>query len=73
MRQIFYLLIVLINKFKKIETKMKNKIEKLWLSNSSEWTEVAPKEQGLDSDKISELFEYLHMYNGICSNILLLI
>ena len=30
-----------------------------WPSNSSEWTEVAPEEQGLDSSKISEMFEYI--------------
>ncbi|KKK90288.1 hypothetical protein LCGC14_2724570, partial [marine sediment metagenome] len=26
---------------------------------SSEWTEVAPEEQGLDSDKITQMFEYI--------------
>ncbi|MHA2008863.1 MAG: serine hydrolase domain-containing protein [Promethearchaeota archaeon] len=36
---------------------MKNKI--FWPSNSSEWTEVAPEEQGLDSDKISEMYEFI--------------
>ncbi|MHA2181778.1 MAG: serine hydrolase, partial [Promethearchaeota archaeon] len=30
-----------------------------WPSNSSEWTEVAPEEQGLDSDKITEMFEFI--------------
>jgi len=30
-----------------------------WPSNSSEWTEVAPETQGLDSDKISEMFEFI--------------
>jgi CubicO group peptidase (beta-lactamase class C family) len=30
-----------------------------WPSNSSEWTEVAPEEQGLDSGKISEMFEFI--------------
>ncbi|MHA2131363.1 MAG: hypothetical protein ACW99L_15470 [Promethearchaeota archaeon] len=35
---------------------MKNKF---WPSNSSEWTEVAPEEQGLDSGKITEMFEFI--------------
>jgi len=35
---------------------MKNKF---WPLNSSEWTEVAPEEQGLDSDKIAEMFEFI--------------
>ena len=35
---------------------MKNKF---WPSNSSEWTEVPPEEQGLDSDKIAEMFEFI--------------
>ena len=30
-----------------------------WPSNSSEWIEVAPEEQGLDSGKISEMFEFI--------------
>ncbi|MHA1991672.1 MAG: serine hydrolase domain-containing protein [Candidatus Hodarchaeales archaeon] len=30
-----------------------------WPSNSSEWTEVAPEEQGLDSGKIAEMFEFI--------------
>ena len=30
-----------------------------WPSNSSDWIEVAPESQGLDSDKISEMFEYI--------------
>ena len=30
-----------------------------WPSNSSEWTEVAPEDQGLDSDKITEMFEFI--------------
>ncbi len=30
-----------------------------WPSNSSEWTEVPPEEQGLDSDKIADMFEYI--------------
>jgi CubicO group peptidase (beta-lactamase class C family) len=30
-----------------------------WPSNSSEWTEVGPEEQGLDSSKISEMFEFI--------------
>ena len=30
-----------------------------WPGNSSEWTEVAPEEQGLDSGKISEMFEFI--------------
>jgi len=32
-----------------------------WPSNSSDWTEVTPEEQGLDSDKIAELFEYIEI------------
>jgi len=32
-----------------------------WPSNSSDWTEVAPETQGLDSDKISEMFEYIEV------------
>jgi len=32
-----------------------------WPSNSSEWIEVTPEEQGLDSDKIAELFEYIEL------------
>ncbi|MHA2475147.1 MAG: serine hydrolase domain-containing protein [Promethearchaeota archaeon] len=35
---------------------MKNKF---WPSNSSEWTEVAPEEQGLDSGKIAAMFEFI--------------
>ncbi len=35
---------------------MKNKF---WPPNSSEWTEVAPEEQGLNSSKISEMFEFI--------------
>jgi len=35
---------------------MKNKF---WPSKSSEWTEVAPEEQGLDSGKIAEMFEFI--------------
>ncbi|MHA2181779.1 MAG: serine hydrolase domain-containing protein [Promethearchaeota archaeon] len=31
----------------------------MWPGNSSEWTEVAPETQGLDSDKISEMFELI--------------
>ncbi|KKN35695.1 hypothetical protein LCGC14_0781030 [marine sediment metagenome] len=30
-----------------------------WPSNSSDWTEVAPETQGLDSDKIAEMFEFI--------------
>jgi CubicO group peptidase (beta-lactamase class C family) len=30
-----------------------------WPSNSSEWTGVAPEEQGLDSAKIAEMFEFI--------------
>ncbi len=33
---------------------MKNKF---WPSNSSEWTEVAPEEQGLNSEKIADMFK----------------
>ncbi len=32
---------------------------KFWPSNSSEWIEVAPEEQGLDSSKIAEMFEFI--------------
>jgi hypothetical protein len=35
---------------------MKNKY---WPSNSSEWIEVAPEEQGLSSDKITAMFEFI--------------
>ena len=30
-----------------------------WPPNSSEWTEVAPEEQGLDSKKIAAMFEFI--------------
>jgi len=30
-----------------------------WPGNSSEWTEEAPETQGLDSDKIDEMFEFI--------------
>ncbi|MEE9573266.1 MAG: serine hydrolase [Candidatus Neomarinimicrobiota bacterium] len=30
-----------------------------WPPNSSEWTEVAPEEQGLNSSKIAEMFEFI--------------
>jgi CubicO group peptidase (beta-lactamase class C family) len=30
-----------------------------WPGNSSEWTEVTPESQGLDSDKIADMFEYI--------------
>jgi len=30
-----------------------------WPGNSSEWTEVAPETQGLDSDKIAAMFRYI--------------
>ena len=30
-----------------------------WPGNSSEWNEVAPEDQGLDSDKISDMFEFV--------------
>ena len=30
-----------------------------WPPNSSDWTEVAPETQGLDSDKIAEMFSYI--------------
>ena len=33
--------------------------KKIWPSNSSEWIEVAPEEQGLDSGKLSEMFEFI--------------
>ncbi|MHA2391428.1 MAG: serine hydrolase domain-containing protein [Promethearchaeota archaeon] len=33
--------------------------KKFWPSNSSEWTEIAPEEQGLDSDKIADMFEFI--------------
>ncbi|MHA1886020.1 MAG: hypothetical protein ACW96S_13260, partial [Promethearchaeota archaeon] len=32
-----------------------------WPPNSSEWTEVAPETQGLDSDKISKMFEHIEI------------
>ncbi len=31
----------------------------IWPPNSSDWTEVAPETQGLDSDKIAEMFSYI--------------
>jgi len=30
-----------------------------WPGNSSQWTEVAPETQGLDSDKIADMFEFI--------------
>ncbi|KKM96535.1 hypothetical protein LCGC14_1177140 [marine sediment metagenome] len=33
--------------------------DNFWPSNSSEWSLVAPETQGLDSDKISEMFEFI--------------
>ena len=33
---------------------------KFWPGNSSEWTEVAPEEQGLNSSKIEEMFEFIN-------------
>ncbi len=40
-----------------------------WPGNSSEWTEVAPETQGLNSSKIAEMFDYieeqLHSINSI--------
>ena len=30
-----------------------------WPGNSSEWTEVAPESQGLDSDKVADMFEFI--------------
>ena len=30
-----------------------------WPGNSSEWTKVAPETQGLDSDKIADMFEFI--------------
>ena len=30
-----------------------------WPSNASKWSEVAPETQGLDSDKISEMFDFI--------------
>ncbi|MHA2400553.1 MAG: serine hydrolase domain-containing protein [Promethearchaeota archaeon] len=32
-----------------------------WPPNSSDWTEVAPESQGLDSDKISKMFENIEI------------
>ncbi|MHA2123492.1 MAG: hypothetical protein ACW990_20015, partial [Promethearchaeota archaeon] len=32
-----------------------------WPPNSSDWTEVAPETQELDSDKISEMFEHIEI------------
>jgi len=31
-----------------------------WPGNASEWIEVAPETQGLDSDKIAEMFEFIN-------------
>jgi hypothetical protein len=31
-----------------------------WPGNSSEWTEVAPEEQGLNSSKIEEMFDFIN-------------
>ncbi|MHA2051064.1 MAG: hypothetical protein ACW986_15740, partial [Promethearchaeota archaeon] len=33
--------------------------DSFWPANSSDWTEVAPETQGLDSDKISDMYEYI--------------
>ena len=33
---------------------------KFWPGNSSEWTEVAPETQGIDPDKIAEMFEFIN-------------
>ena len=34
-----------------------------WPSNSSQWTEVPAETQGLDSDKIAEMFEYIERFS----------
>ena len=34
--------------------------DSFWPGNSSEWTEVAPETQGLNSSKISEMFEFIN-------------
>ena len=36
-----------------------------WPANSSEWTEVVPEDQGLDSDKIAEMFQYIEAYKTL--------
>ena len=33
--------------------------ENFWPSKSNEWTEVTPEEQGLDSNKIAKMFEFI--------------
>ena len=33
--------------------------DKFWPPNSSEWTEVTPEEQGLDSNKIADMFKFI--------------
>ena len=33
---------------------------KFWPGDSSEWTEVAPETQGIDPDKIAEMFEFIN-------------
>jgi CubicO group peptidase (beta-lactamase class C family) len=37
--------------------------DSFWPPNSSDWTEVAPETQGLDSDKISDMYEYIEKYS----------
>jgi len=35
-------------------------LDTIWPPNSSEWTEVAPETQGIDPDKIAEMFEFIN-------------
>ena len=35
-------------------------LDMIWPPNSSGWTEVAPETQGLDPDKIAEMFEFIN-------------
>ncbi|MHA2343055.1 MAG: serine hydrolase domain-containing protein [Candidatus Hodarchaeales archaeon] len=42
-----------------------------WPPNSSNWVEVAPETQGLDSDKISEMFEYIEDNSLAIQNVII--
>jgi hypothetical protein len=42
-----------------------------WPSNSSEWTEVAPETQGLNSSKITEMFEFIENNSFDISSIII--
>ena len=35
-------------------------LDMIWPPNSNEWTEVAPETQGIDPDKIDEMFEFIN-------------